>query len=29
LQSIVLGDAEPEPMLAQLDRDWAQLAYRA
>lgn len=29
LQSIVLGDAEPEAMLAQLDRDWASLAYRA
>lgn len=29
LQSIVLGDSEPEPTLAQLDRDWASLAYRA
>lgn len=28
LQSIALG-ADPEPLLAQLDRDWARLAYRA
>ncbi|MBB1512322.1 extracellular solute-binding protein [Tessaracoccus sp. MC1627] len=27
-QSIALG-AEPEPLLAQLDRDWARLAFRA
>lgn len=27
-QSIVLGEA-PEPALAQLDRDWARLAFRA
>ncbi|MHA6512525.1 ABC transporter substrate-binding protein [Tessaracoccus sp. Z1128] len=27
-QSIVLG-ADPEPLLAQLDRDWARLAFRA
>jgi raffinose/stachyose/melibiose transport system substrate-binding protein len=26
-QSIVLG-ADPEPLLAQLDRDWARLAFR-
>ncbi|MFC7375120.1 ABC transporter substrate-binding protein [Brachybacterium sp. GCM10030268] len=28
LQSIVLG-ADPKPILAQLDADWARLAYRA
>jgi len=27
-QSIALGD-QPEPLLAQLDRDWARLAFRA
>lgn len=27
-QSIALG-ADPEPLLAQLDRDWARLAFRA
>ena len=27
-QSIVLGEA-PEPLLAQLDRDWSRLAYRS
>ena len=27
-QSIALG-GDPEPLLAQLDRDWARLAYRA
>ena len=27
-QSIILG-AAPEPLLAQLDRDWARLAFRA
>lgn len=27
-QSIVLGEA-PEPLLAQIDRDWARLAFRA